>query len=303
MNKISVIILTHKRPENIRKSIKSVLNQTYKDWELIVIDDNDPQSSFRKETSQVMKEFPQIKYVKNPKNLGTATARKIGLKKAKGEYIAFLDDDDTWHPKKLELQLRKFKTSKVKNLGFVYCNCKYVEHGRLRYKTDWRFRGSDLNKFILMHRGIGPSTALMKRSLIKDVQNPLIYAEEDYIYELKLLEKNVGFDYCKEILVKYDMSGERMTSSAKKIESMKTTYRIACRYVNRLSFYEKMCFYANYHNKASNVYINRNMRMKAFGSFILSVAYNPLHIYRRKVLVRILFGHSAGDALDRLVWS
>jgi len=94
MPRVSVIITTHNRPRLLKGAIQSVLNQDFNDFELIVIND----ASVGSETDDVVKSFsdPRIRYVKNNTNLGSTASLNIGLKEARGEYIAILDDDDEW---------------------------------------------------------------------------------------------------------------------------------------------------------------------------------------------------------------
>lgn len=103
---ISVIITTYKRPTNLDRAIKSVLAQTYKDWELIVVDDNNEDTEYRKETEQLMATYidcSKINYLKHKKNKNGAAARNTGLQFATGEIITFLDDDDYYMPNRLEI--------------------------------------------------------------------------------------------------------------------------------------------------------------------------------------------------------
>jgi glycosyltransferase involved in cell wall biosynthesis len=87
----------------IGDSIKSVLNQTYENWELIIVDD-----CSKDDTDSIVKQFKdsRIRYFKNAFNQGAAISRNSGLKKAKGKWIAFLDSDDLWLPDKLALQIK-----------------------------------------------------------------------------------------------------------------------------------------------------------------------------------------------------
>jgi glycosyltransferase involved in cell wall biosynthesis len=92
--KVSVIITTYKRPHYLSEAIGSVLKQSLRDFELIIVDD-DPDG---KEVEKIILSYrdPRIIYIKNKENFGGAKSLNIGLKRAKGEYIAVLDDDDIW---------------------------------------------------------------------------------------------------------------------------------------------------------------------------------------------------------------
>ena len=94
---VSVIIPTFQRAKYIERAIDSVLNQTYKNFEIIVVDDNDQESEARKEMIKRMDKYSsdsRIIYIKHEKNKNGAAARNTGINVAKGEYITFLDDDD-----------------------------------------------------------------------------------------------------------------------------------------------------------------------------------------------------------------
>ena len=102
---ISVIIPTYNRGRCIQRSIDSVLSQTYKDIELIIVDDGSTD-----QTEEVVKKYedPRIRYIKAGHG-GAGAARNRGVFEAKGEYIAFQDSDDYWQPQKLERQLERMK--------------------------------------------------------------------------------------------------------------------------------------------------------------------------------------------------
>jgi len=111
--KVSVVIPTFNRKEKLIRAINSVLNQTYQDFEIIIIDDCSKDKTFG-----VVKKIDddRIIYSRNKKNLGGSASRNRGVSMAKGEYVAFLDDDDLWMPNKLEEQM-----SVIRNLDEKYC--------------------------------------------------------------------------------------------------------------------------------------------------------------------------------------
>lgn len=116
MELVSVIIPTFNREKLIERSINSVLNQTYKNFELIVVDDCSTDN-----TENVVKKYndERIHYIKLEKNSGACKARNVGIENAKGEYIAFQDSDDVWHKDKLEVQLEQMKKN---NAEVSFCN-------------------------------------------------------------------------------------------------------------------------------------------------------------------------------------
>lgn len=98
--KVSVIIPTYGRPDNLKRAIDSVIEQTYKNIEIIVIDDNGINSKKGHETSTLVRHYPHIIYIKLEKNSGGGMARNKGIERASGDYITFLDDDDYYYPEK-----------------------------------------------------------------------------------------------------------------------------------------------------------------------------------------------------------
>lgn len=102
---ISVIITTFGGDSKLRRAIASVLNQTYTDVEVIVVDDNDPKSEARAKTESIMQQYEcdaRVVYLKHRHNMNGAAARNTGIKEARGSYIAFLDDDDYFFQNRLE---------------------------------------------------------------------------------------------------------------------------------------------------------------------------------------------------------
>ena len=104
---VSVIIPTYNRAHLVGRAICSVLNQTFQDFEIIVVDDGSTDN-----TEEVVKSFndPRIRYIRHEQNRGGSAARNTGIRAARGEYIAFLDSDDEWLPEKLDTQLKTMST-------------------------------------------------------------------------------------------------------------------------------------------------------------------------------------------------
>ena len=117
---ISVIIPTYNREKSIERAARSVLNQTYHDIELIIVDDCSTD-----DTENVVKSFDdfRVRYIRHEKNQGACVARNTGIDAAKGEYIAFQDSDDSWRPEKLEKQL-----ALMQKYNADICFCKMERH-------------------------------------------------------------------------------------------------------------------------------------------------------------------------------
>ena len=119
---ISVIIPFYKKHQFIEKSVDSVINQLFKNIEIIIIHD-DPSDIDFSLIERIKKKDKRIKIIRNTKNLGAGISRNLGIAASKGEYIAFLDADDVWYPDKLTLQI-DFMRSKNKHIfmNLLYYN-------------------------------------------------------------------------------------------------------------------------------------------------------------------------------------
>lgn len=119
---VSVVIPTYKRADSLARAIESILNQTYKNVEIIVVDDNDAESVYRKNNIKFMKKYDNnqnVIYVCHEKNMNGSVARNTGISKAKGELVTFLDDDDYYYPSKIEKQVNYLIDNP--EYGAVYC--------------------------------------------------------------------------------------------------------------------------------------------------------------------------------------
>src|SRR3989344_2261209 len=128
---VSVIIPTYNRASLLSRAIESVINQTFKDFELIIVDDGSIDN-----TRDIVEGFrrmdARVKYLRQENSGTPAGPLNTGIKYAKGQYAAFLDDDDEWLPSKLEKQIRLFQISKKPNLGIVGCGCFIIRGDKIK---------------------------------------------------------------------------------------------------------------------------------------------------------------------------
>ena len=113
---VSVIIPTYNRVQPLKRAIQSVLDQTFTDFEIIVIDDASADGT---DKFMLSLKDQRIKYFRHVSNKGGSAARNTGIRSSTGEYIAFLDSDDTWLPEKLQLQVQHFESLST-DIGAVY---------------------------------------------------------------------------------------------------------------------------------------------------------------------------------------
>lgn len=118
---VSIIMPSYNTAEYIGESIQSVIEQTYTNWELIIVDDCS--TDYTDEVVKAVKD-DRIRYLKNEHNSGAAVSRNKALREARGRWIAFLDSDDLWHPEKLEKQIRFMKEN---GCSFSYTNYSEID--------------------------------------------------------------------------------------------------------------------------------------------------------------------------------
>ncbi|MBU1630956.1 MAG: glycosyltransferase, partial [Candidatus Omnitrophica bacterium] len=211
---VSVIIPTYNRALTLQATIQSVLRQTYKEFEIIVIDDDS-----RDDTEQIINNFndKKIIYIRQD-HKGASFARNKGIENAKGEYIAFLDSDDIWLSTKIEKQLAVFKNSKF-NPGVVYCGIGYIDENseEIREEKLPAYKGNIFLYLLGARRNVvlgAGSTVLVKRECFKECG--LLDENLPYRIDLELLiriSRKFTFDYVSEPLAKIRIHNKRMSSN------------------------------------------------------------------------------------------
>jgi len=118
---VSVVVPTFRRPQLLIRAVESVLQQTYTDFEVIIVDDNGRGTSYQETTSAIVVDQlrdDRIRYIANESGLGGGGARNVGIAASRGEFVAFLDDDEDWLPEKLEKQIFVYRNAAT-DLGVV----------------------------------------------------------------------------------------------------------------------------------------------------------------------------------------
>ena len=160
---ISVIIPTYNRKNTLPRAVESVLNQTYKPVEIIIVDDGSTDGT--KEWFSEM--YPLVHYIYQV-NSGVSSARNTGIKSASGDWIALLDSDDEWLPDKLEIQVKLLQNNA--ELRFCHTNEIWIRNGvRINQMKKHQKYGGNIFKKCLDICRISPSSSLFHTSVIKDV--------------------------------------------------------------------------------------------------------------------------------------
>ncbi|MGL5757206.1 MULTISPECIES: glycosyltransferase family 2 protein [Bacteria] len=234
---VSIITPSYNSKDFIGETIESVLNQTYKNWELLIIDDCSTDDS-----SEVIKKYTQndsrIKYLKNKKNSGPATSRNVGIEKAEGKYIAFLDSDDFWDKEKLKYQIEFMEKN---NLLITHTDYFFTDSiGKIVKKV---ITSEEIDyKRLLKGNQFKTMCMIMRSDLVKKNRMPII-KHEDYAFFLDLLKEAP-----KSLKVSKSLAMCRLRErsvSSNKLKSAVWTWKIYKNY-EKLGFIKSFYYFCNY---------------------------------------------------------
>ncbi len=209
---VSIVTPMYNSAKFIGTTIKSVLNQTYQNWELILVDDystDDTVSIVRKYADS----DSRIKLVEQQKNQGAGVARNIGIDCAEGDFVAFLDADDYWEYVKLEVQVKILEENQWAGSFSWYKNVDEDEKGDSYFVVPKKISYNRLkyNNYILT------SSLMVRRAIIGDTRFPIMRKRQDWIFFLEILKK-VDFLYCvEEPHVYYRKSSNSLSSNKFKL--------------------------------------------------------------------------------------
>jgi len=214
---VSCVIPTFNRGEKIGNAVESVRNQSYKNLEILVVDDQSPDNT-KDVVAELAKSDARIKYLLNPVK-GANNARNYGILNAKGDFIAFLDDDDVWLEPKIEKQIKAIQEADDK-CGVVFCSFlrKKINSNSTRIHPS-RFsgikNGNILNK-LLKRNFIGTPTLFIKAEVFKKsgLFNPSYKSFQDWELLIRIA-KHYNFCFLREPLVKVFESGDSITLNKK----------------------------------------------------------------------------------------
>ncbi len=195
---ISVIIPTFKREKELIAAVRSVKEQTYKNYELIIVDD-DIHASPSPAISELLSDNKNFYYYKNKRSKGACGARNSGIIVAKGEYVAFLDDDDQWLKSKLETQVLELKKLDKSSLGLLGGGF-MIEESNKNHEITKGLSGNVYESLLVKNnRAPKLSTALIPKNVLIEVGmfDETLPARQDYDLYLRLARKYLFYHQAK----------------------------------------------------------------------------------------------------------
>ena len=236
---ISVIMPCYNMASYVSDSIKSVIAQTYPHWELLIVDD-----ASSDETVNIIKSYAQadsrIKLALKKQNSGISDTRNQCIQMAQGQFLAFLDADDIWHPEKLEKQLSFML---AKNVGFTYSTYDWIdEDGKVMNKFINTIGNLDYKTY-LRNTIIGCSTVMVNKAITGDVFVPKFRTSEDTATWLDILRKGLMAYAIDESLVSYRI--RRKSASSNKIRASIDLWKVY-RQHEKLPFFKAIYYFSCY---------------------------------------------------------
>ena len=217
---VSVVMPAYNAERYIEEAIRSVQAQTMENWELIVVDDHSADGTaaliqtFADQDSRIRPIFSRI-------NRGAAGSRNLALDVCSGQYVAFLDADDVWHPQKLEKQLERVRET---GADIIYCSYAMIDEYGRKCHADFIVEDRVDLKKMLARSVMSCSTVLLRASIVREKRFSIALYHEDYVFWLDLLRSGFTAAGVTEVLASYRII--RGSRSFNKLKSAKNRWRV-----------------------------------------------------------------------------
>jgi glycosyltransferase involved in cell wall biosynthesis len=290
---VSIIIPTYKRSDFLFRAVDSALNQTYKNIEIIIVDDNGKNSIHSTENLKKLEKYKddiRIIYHINEENLGCALARNEGIKLSKGEYVTFLDDDDIYLPEKVEKQISLMIE---KNLDMSFTELRL--HNENDILIDYRsfedikkFEKNYLKKYHLMKHITGTDTFMYKRDFILTIGgfDSKNFGDEFYLM-YKTINKDAKIGYLKEsYVIAYVHKHEGISKGSTKILGEKDLYNFKKTQYHSLTLNERQFVKFRHFVVLSISYIRNKSIFLALYYGLLAFLFSPFDALKETLKLR-----------------
>lgn len=276
---VSVVTPTYKRSTKLPRAIDSILSQTYKSLELFVVNDNDPNDEYTQYVKKITEKYSEdsrFNLIIQDKHINGAVARNVAIKHAKGEYIAFLDDDDWWEPNKIEEQIKVLELLD-ESWGGVSCKFTFYDvNGNVIGKTR-KYRDGKIYKDILyLQSDVATSTLLLRRTALDDagyfdenlLRNQDLQLLVFFTYKFKLKEVD-QYLHCVDV-----SDAQNRANGDKAIEVKNNFYKSVSPILKTLSSSEYNCMDAMRNLEISFLYFREGKKYYGF-KYLLKVLKSP----------------------------
>lgn len=286
--RVSVVIPTYQRETKyLLRAIESIENQTYKNIEIVIVDDNSPDSEYRHKVMAFMKQYENDSnfiYIVNPKNMGGSQARNNGINAATGDFITFLDDDDEYLPEKVKKQL-EFMLKNNSDMSFT--DLKLVNDNKVvvdyrEYSSLKKFDKSTLLKYHIMRHLTGTPTFMYRAEKLIQIGGfeDAKMGQEFYLM-LKSIENGLKIYYLNDCdVIAYRHNDGGISHGRNKIDGENALYNFKKKYFHVFTKREKMFIRFRHYAVMIIAYKRNNNYLKAFGSGIIMVLASPIDCFK-----------------------
>ncbi|NLG24113.1 MAG: glycosyltransferase family 2 protein [Clostridiales bacterium] len=263
MSRVSVVIPTYQRGDFLPRAIESVLEQDYRDAEVVVVDDNGDGSPYREGTRAAVAPYlgGRVRYIQNARNLGGALARNVGIEAAAGEYITFLDDDDVYLPGKLSAQVAAMDEGGW-DLSFMDFEYRDTGGRPLHAVTHDLPPHPDRRTLLRAHliEHLTPTASYMFRAgALRAVGGfDAAHMAQEYLLMLKSIERGLSIGYVKRTgVANYVHPGERISTGPRKAAGEIELYELKRRHFGVLTPAERRYVASRHYATLFFVYFKR----------------------------------------------
>jgi len=290
-NIVSVVIPTYKRTvEYISRAVESVLNQTYPNVEIIVIDDSTSAYEKQKETEAYFASLNRsnIIYLQNEENLGGSLTRNRGIKVANGDYITFLDDDDEYLPEKIEKQLafmlKNGHEMTITDLAIYTPDGTLVDYRE--YSKIESFDNDYLLRYHLTRHMTGTPTFMFKADKLREINGfDVVKVGQEFHLMLKAILSGLKIGYLPECYVKaYRHPDGGISGGINKIKGEKALFEHKKQFFNKLTKKEIRFVKFRYHAVLAAGYKRNRMYGKMFTQAVKTVLSSPIDFVKEIIV-------------------
>jgi len=278
---VSIIIPTYNRSKLLKRAIESALAQTYKNFEIIIVDDASTDN-----TIEVIRNIldNRIIYIKHETKTGGSAARNTGIKSSKGEYIQLLDDDDEILPTKIEKQIQKFYDSDD-SIGAIYCGFSWVRDGKIIRKVIPRYKRNVFQNCLLKTISAN-NTFLIKKKYYIDagLWDEDLVGSQDFDMWIRISQL-CDFDYLNESLALVHLQNNQISSNL--IKKLKAQEDIIKKYNKTLLQHPKI--FSSHLKRLYKVHCLSGNNKIGFLYLLKAIRKNPLHLNSYIFLLFFIF--------------
>lgn len=285
---ISVVIPLYNKEQSIASTLQTVLNQTYQDFEIVIVDDGSTDHSVGEVTKMT---DPRIRLI-HQENAGVSAARNRGIEEAKGEYIAFLDADDEWKSDYLKTQYEL--TQKYPECSVFACNYEFKDGQgkitstiirKLPFKSEDGILSNYFEVASCSHPPICSITIMVKKNAIQSIGGfPVGIKSGEDLLTWARLAINGKIAYAKQAYAVFNVEGYSISEKPKRIPAEQDIVGQELKALLKAHPSKGLRLYnALWHKMRSSIYLRLKMREKSIREALISIRYNPfnykLYIY------------------------